>query len=147
MLDFTEKSQYDFDDLVRLVKLLRGPGGCAWDMAQTHQSIRRNFIEEAYEACEAMDEGDPVHLREELGDVLLQVVFHAGIEADAGTFGRRGGRVGGGEGGGPGAPAPLLGGSESHGLGGAQARTARQANRDPGHGRDLPRAARAVAGG
>lgn len=87
MIDFTEKSQYDFDDLVRLVKLLRSPGGCAWDMAQTHQSIRRNFLEEAYEACEAMDEGDPAHLREELGDVLLQVVFHAGIEADAGTFG------------------------------------------------------------
>lgn len=87
MIDFTEKSQYDFDDLVKLVKLLRSPGGCPWDMTQTHQSIRRNFIEETYEACEAMDEGDPAHLREELGDVLLQVVFHAGIEADAGTFG------------------------------------------------------------
>ena len=87
MIDFTEKSQYGFDDLVKLVKLLRSPGGCPWDMAQTHGSIRRNFMEEAYEACEAMDEGDPAHLREELGDVLLQVVFHAGIEADAGTFG------------------------------------------------------------
>ena len=86
MIDFTEKSEYGFSDLVRLVAALRGPGGCPWDQAQTHQSIRRNFLEEAYEACEAMDQDDPDHLREELGDVLLQVVFHAGIEADAGRF-------------------------------------------------------------
>ena len=86
MIDFTEKSEYGFYDLVRLVAALRGPGGCPWDQAQTHQSIRRNFLEEAYEACEAMDQDDPAHLREELGDVLLQVVFHAGIEADAGRF-------------------------------------------------------------
>ena len=86
MIDFTEKSEYGFSDLVRLVAALRGPGGCPWDRVQTHQSIRRNFLEEAYEACEAMDQDDPVHLREELGDVLLQVVFHAGIEADAGRF-------------------------------------------------------------
>lgn len=86
MIDFTEKSEYGFSDLVRLVAALRGPGGCPWDQVQTHQSIRRNFLEEAYEACEAMDQDDPVHLREELGDVLLQVVFHAGIEADAGRF-------------------------------------------------------------
>ena len=86
MIDFTEKSEYGFEDLVRLVAALRGPGGCAWDQAQTHQSIRRNFLEEAYEACEALDQDDPDHLREELGDVLLQVVFHAGIEADAGRF-------------------------------------------------------------
>lgn len=86
MIDFTEKSHYGFSDLVALVRLLRSPGGCPWDGAQTHQSIRRNFIEEACEACEAMDQEDPEHLREELGDVLLQVVFHAGIEADAGHF-------------------------------------------------------------
>ena len=86
MIDFTEKSEYGFSDLVRLVAALRGPGGCPWDQVQTHQSIRRNFLEEAYEACEAMDQDDPAHLREELGDVLLQVVFHAGIEADAGRF-------------------------------------------------------------
>ena len=86
MIDFTEKSEYGFSDLVRLVAALRGPGGCPWDQAQTHVSIRRNFLEEAYEACEAMDQNDPDHLREELGDVLLQVVFHAGIEADAGRF-------------------------------------------------------------
>ena len=86
MIDFTEKSEYGFSDLVRLVAALRGPGGCPWDQVQTHASIRRNFLEEAYEACEAMDQNDPAHLREELGDVLLQVVFHAGIEADAGNF-------------------------------------------------------------
>ena len=86
MIDFTLKSQYGYEDLTALVRLLRSPGGCPWDGAQTHQSIRRNFIEEACEACEAMDQGDPEHLREELGDVLLQVVFHAGIEADAGHF-------------------------------------------------------------
>ena len=86
MIDFTEKSEYGFSDLVRLVAALRGPGGCPWDQVQTHASIRRNFLEEAYEACEAMDQDDPAHLREELGDVLLQVVFHAGIEADAGNF-------------------------------------------------------------
>ena len=86
MIDFTEKSEYGFYDLVRLVAALRGPGGCPWDQVQTHQSIRRNFLEEAYEACEAMDADEPIHLREELGDVLLQVVFHAGIEADAGRF-------------------------------------------------------------
>lgn len=86
MIDFTEKSEYGFSDLVRLVAALRAPGGCPWDQAQTHRSIRRNFLEEAYEACEAMDQQDPAHLREELGDVLLQVVFHTGIESDAGRF-------------------------------------------------------------
>lgn len=86
MLDFKKKDRYTYDDLVSLVALLRGEGGCAWDQAQTHTSIRRNFLEETLEACEAMDENSPAHLCEELGDVLLQVVFHAGIEADAGHF-------------------------------------------------------------
>ncbi len=57
-----------------------------WDAEQTHQSIRRNFLEEAYEAVEAIDEGSPEHLKEELGDVLLQVVFHALMEQEAGRF-------------------------------------------------------------
>ena len=65
---------------------LRAPGGCPWDAEQTHQSIRRNFLEEAYEAVEAIDEGSPEHLKEELGDVLLQVVFHALMEQEAGRF-------------------------------------------------------------
>lgn len=86
MIDFSRKPHYDVRDLVELVRLLRAPGGCAWDGVQTHASIRRNLIEEAYEAAEAIDEGDSAHLREELGDVLLQVVFHAGIEQDAGRF-------------------------------------------------------------
>lgn len=84
MVDFIGKDWYGFDDVVALVQFLRSAEGCEWDRAQTHDSIRRNFIEETYEACEAMD--DPIHLREELGDVLLQVVFHAGLEQDAGHF-------------------------------------------------------------
>ncbi len=86
MIDFYSKPCYGFEDLVELVRLLRAPDGCPWDRVQTHGSIRRNFIEEVYEACEAIDRDDPDSLREELGDVLLQVVFHAGIEADAGRF-------------------------------------------------------------
>lgn len=86
MVDFISKDRYDFSDLVRLVQLLRAPGGCAWDGAQTHQSIRRNFLEEAYEVCEGFDRDEPQIMCEELGDVLLQVVFHADIEREAGRF-------------------------------------------------------------
>ena len=86
MIDFYSKPHYDFADLCKLVAVLRAPDGCPWDSVQTHESIRRNFLEEVYEACEAIDQKDPVHLQEELGDVLLHVVFHAGIEADAGHF-------------------------------------------------------------
>ena len=86
MIDFYSKPRYDFEDLCQLVRVLRAPDGCPWDSVQTHERIRRNFLEEVYEACEAIDQKDPVHLREELGDVLLHVVFHAGIEADAGNF-------------------------------------------------------------
>ena len=86
MVNFQYKDTYGVSDLVEIVRLLRAPGGCPWDAVQTHESIRRNFLEEAYEVAEAIDEASPEHLREELGDVLLQVVFHAGIEADAGRF-------------------------------------------------------------
>ncbi len=86
MIDFVYKSSYDVSDLRQIVKLLRGEGGCPWDREQTHESIRREFLEEAYEVAEAIDEGSSEHLREELGDVLLQVVFHADIEEDAGRF-------------------------------------------------------------
>ncbi len=86
MIDFEYKSFYGVSDLRRVVKILRGEGGCPWDREQTHESIRREFIEEVYEAVEAIDEQSPEHLREELGDVLLQVVFHADIEEDAGRF-------------------------------------------------------------
>lgn len=71
---------------MEIVRILRRPGGCPWDQEQTHQSIRRNFLEEAYEAAEAIDNEDMDGLREELGDVLLQVYFHASIEEDAGRF-------------------------------------------------------------
>ena len=74
MINFTSKPRYALDDLIRLVHALRAPGGCPWDAAQTHLSIRRNFLEEAYEACEALDCDDAAMLREELGDVLLQVL-------------------------------------------------------------------------
>lgn len=86
MVNFENKDRYDVADLKRLVSVLRGPGGCPWDAEQTHESIRRNLLEEAYEAAEAIDEQNPDHLCEELGDVLMQVIFHADIEADAGRF-------------------------------------------------------------
>lgn len=86
MIDFYSKPRYDFDDLCKLVEALRAPDGCPWDSVQTHESIRRNFLEEVYEACEAIDRNDSVSLCEELGDVLLHVVFHSSIEADAGRF-------------------------------------------------------------
>ena len=86
MVDLLKQDSYDVADLVRIVKILRAPGGCQWDGAQTHASIRRNFLEEAYEVAEAIDEGSVDHLKEELGDVLLQVVFHSSIEEDAGHF-------------------------------------------------------------
>ena len=86
MINFTSKDRYDFADLQRLVEVLRAPGGCPWDGAQTHLSIRRNFLEEAYEACEGFDLDDPKRMCEELGDVLMQVAFHAQIEAERGRF-------------------------------------------------------------
>ena len=86
MINFEHKDAYDVNDLRQIVKILRAPGGCPWDQEQTHASIRRNFIEEAYEVAEAIDEDSPAHLKEELGDVLLQVLFHASIEEDAGRF-------------------------------------------------------------
>ena len=86
MVDWPTKAFYDCKDLEKLVRILRHPGGCPWDQEQTHQSIRRNFLEEAYEAVEAIDSGDTDALKEELGDVLLQVCFHASIEEDAGRF-------------------------------------------------------------
>lgn len=86
MVDFEYKPSYNVNDLVEIVRILRGPGGCPWDAEQTHQSIRRNFVEEAYEAVEAIDENSTAHLREELGDVLLQVALHAQMEAETGSF-------------------------------------------------------------
>lgn len=86
MVDYPGKAHYDLDDLRQLVEVLRGEGGCPWDREQTHESLRRGLLEEAGELCEAIDEGSPAHMQEELGDVLLQVLFHASIEAEAGRF-------------------------------------------------------------
>ncbi len=86
MIDFKQKDFYTVSDLREIVRLLRAPGGCPWDREQTHESIRRNFLEEAYEVAEAIDEGNAQHLQEELGDVLLQVMFHSCIEEELGRF-------------------------------------------------------------
>lgn len=85
-MDFEFKSQYNFDDLIKIVRVLRAPGGCPWDREQTHKSIRANFIEETYEAIEAIDTEDIELLKEELGDVMLQVAMHAEMEHEQGTF-------------------------------------------------------------
>ena len=76
----------DFDSLVYVMGRLRGPGGCPWDREQTHDSIKHHLIEEAYEAVDAMDSGDPELLAEELGDLLLQVVFHSQLALSAEEF-------------------------------------------------------------
>ena len=86
MVDYPRKEQYTLEDLMEIVRILRHPGGCPWDIEQTHASVRRNLLEEAYEAAEAIDEDSVPHMQEELGDVLLQVFFHASIEEDAGRF-------------------------------------------------------------
>lgn len=86
MINFVRKPQYGYEDLLEIIRLLRSEDGCPWDKAQTHQSIRRGLLEEAYEAAEAIDNDDPMLLKEELGDVLMQVVFHADNESDAGRF-------------------------------------------------------------
>ena len=84
---FPEKESYTAEDLVAIIALLRDPeNGCPWDKVQTHRSIRMNFLEEAYEAVDAIDLADPQLLCEELGDVLMQVAFHAQIEQEAGRF-------------------------------------------------------------
>ena len=80
------EEKHDFTSLVELVEVLRSPEGCPWDREQDHHSIRTDFIEETYEAIEAIDKEDTELLKEELGDVLLQVVFHAQIEREKGSF-------------------------------------------------------------
>lgn len=85
MIDLGKKN-YGFQDLREIMALLRAPDGCPWDRAQDHASIRRYFLEEAYEAADAIDQRDNAALCEELGDVLLQVVFHSAIAEDEGAF-------------------------------------------------------------
>lgn len=86
MVTIEQKDQYTIDDLRQIMALLRAPDGCPWDRVQTHASIRRNMIEEAYEAVDAIDRGNRTDMIEELGDVLMQVVFHAQIAAEDGAF-------------------------------------------------------------
>ncbi|HJG28355.1 MAG TPA: nucleoside triphosphate pyrophosphohydrolase [Subdoligranulum variabile] len=87
MNDYPAKTSYTADDLVKIIALLRDPeNGCPWDKVQTHQSIRMNFLEEAYEAVDAIDLEDSHLLCEEMGDVLMQVVFHTQIEQEKGNF-------------------------------------------------------------
>ncbi len=86
MIDFEYADHYDVDAYRKIIAVLRGEDGCPWDREQTHESIRRNLLEEAYEVCEAIDQKDPEHLKEELGDLLMQVLFHAQIEQEAGNF-------------------------------------------------------------
>ena len=78
--------RHDMDSLLRIIACLRGEDGCPWDRVQTHKTIRGDLIEETYEVVEAIDNDDPELLREELGDLLLQVVFHARIEEEEGRF-------------------------------------------------------------
>lgn len=86
MVDFQCKSRYGWEDLVEIIRLLRAPGGCPWDGEQTHLSIRRCFLEETYEVLDALDRDDARDMCEELGDVLMQVIFHAQIERERGRF-------------------------------------------------------------
>ena len=86
MVNFERKETYSLQDLIEILRILRAPGGCPWDRAQTHLSDRRNFLEEAYEAAEAFDRDDPALMCEELGDMLMQVLFNIHIEEDAGRF-------------------------------------------------------------
>lgn len=85
-MDFQYKETYTISDLLEIMRLLRAPNGCPWDRVQTHESIRKNFIEETYEVIEAIDKADYDLMREELGDVLMQVIFHSIMEEETGRF-------------------------------------------------------------
>ncbi|MEG2660861.1 MAG: nucleoside triphosphate pyrophosphohydrolase [Oscillospiraceae bacterium] len=87
VVEFNQKASYDISDLLQIVALLRKPdGGCPWDIKQTHESIKMNFIEETYEAADAIEQKDAHLLCEELGDVLLQIALHAQMEAEKASF-------------------------------------------------------------
>ncbi len=86
MVNYKIKEKYNIDDLLEIMAILRAPGGCPWDAEQTHESIKSNFIEETYEVIEAINQQNRELLLEELGDVLLQVVFHAEMEKEKGNF-------------------------------------------------------------
>jgi len=83
--DFQDLGSYQA--LEKVVARLLGPGGCPWDREQTHESLKRNLLEECYELMEAIDSGDPNHMAEELGDILVQVAFHIQLAQEKGAFG------------------------------------------------------------
>ena len=86
-MEFQIKDRYDINDLLKIIEMLRDPeNGCPWDKVQTHLSIRKNFIEETYEAIEAIDLDDKELMQEELGDVLMQILLHAQFEAEQRVF-------------------------------------------------------------
>ena len=86
-MDFQIKERYDINDLLKIIQMLRDPvDGCPWDKVQTHQTIRKNFIEETYEAIEAIDLDDKELMQEELGDVLMQIMLHSQFEAEENVF-------------------------------------------------------------
>src|ERR1035437_1278286 len=80
------KKTYGFEDLREIMARVRAPDGCPWDREQTHQSIKECLLEETYEFLEAVEDGNDSHMREELGHLLLQVVFHAQMGAERGAF-------------------------------------------------------------
>lgn len=84
--DFIIKERYTIEELRALMAFLRSPEGCPWDREQTHDSIKKNLLEEAYEAIDAIDSEDPAKICDELGDVLMQVVFHAQMATEQGSF-------------------------------------------------------------
>ena len=85
-LQETQEKDYSFEDFVDIIRTLREPGGCPWDRAQTHESLKKHMVEEANEVLDAIDDGDSAHICEELGDVLLQIVLHAQIASEEGAF-------------------------------------------------------------
>lgn len=85
-VEFERKDKYSIDDLISIITILRAPDGCPWDREQTHFSIKKNFIEETYEVIEAINKESVDGLREELGDVLLQIMLHCEMEREQGNF-------------------------------------------------------------
>ncbi len=86
MIDFKFKDKYDINDLISIIAFLRTPQGCPWDREQTHDSIKKNFIEETYEVIEAINKRSIEGLREELGDVLMQIALHCQMESECNNF-------------------------------------------------------------
>ena len=86
MVEWEYKEKYGLEDFIRLIDVLRGPGGCPWDIKQTHESLKHNVVEEAWEVVDAINAGSEAHPRAELGDPLMQVIFHASISKEHGGF-------------------------------------------------------------